>query len=1048
MRAPDAVRARRTEDERAPPAPAAPARGVALSAVSKILPRARAALLLAVAGLLLACGIVVAVAFDLGDLRELMAGAALALAIAIGGIVILGLRPIVARDDATGNAEADAAAEKKRYLDAAIENMSIGLCMFDAEQRLIVCNKRYADLYDLSEQQTRPGMTLREILEHRIANGNSAIDYDSYLKGRIDEVTANKPYQITNRLRDGRYISVVHRPMSDGGWVATHEDVTEIKRREESFRLLFEGNPIPMWVFERDSLRFLAVNEAAIALYGYTREQFLSMTVPDLRPAEDRERFAQFLRSLADVQLSENIGQHLKPDGSVIDIAVFSSGLTYEGHEARLSAVYDITQVKQAERELRRTQKFLDAVVEHVPLPIAVKSITTLADGTYGIRFSFFNRAYEEVTGDPRELMIGKTPHDLFPKARADLIVKTDNEALNSPEAVSVQEHEIVTALNGIRKVTARKIAIRDNDGKPQYLLSLLDDVTERRDAERRIAQTERFLNTIIENAPVPIVVKDPVSFKHVLINRAYEQFSGCPRERMIGKTIFDIFSIRHAELVTKHDIEAMQRGHGPIIAEFEVETPGKGARIVATTRLVVRDSNDNPQHLIVVIEDVTERRHADARISYLALHDALTGLPNRTQFNNELEKAMKRARRGEQFALFCLDLDNFKSINDSLGHPVGDQLLKAVAKRLRECVRDSDLITRMGGDEFAILQGAIDGTEEIVALIERIKEVILVPYNLDGHQVNVNLSIGIALAPRDSLHPDELLKYADIALYEAKKGGRGTFSFFDREMNERIRAQRQLEGDLHSALANDEFELHYQPIVDLQSRSVNCVEALIRWRHPQRGLVLPKEFIPVAETTGLIVPLGEWILRRACADAVRLPEGIRVAVNLSAAQFMGGGLVALIVNALAAASLPADRLELEITEAVMLDNDEATREALHQLRALGVRIVMDDFGTGYSSLSYLHSFPFDKIKIDRSFIAGLASRDDEAAAIVRAITGLARSLNMTTTAEGVETEHQLELVKAFGCTEIQGYLIARPMPLAELTETPPSGAMRKVCAA
>ena len=596
-----------------------------------------------------------------------------------------------------------------------------------------------------------------------------------------------------------------------------------------------------------------------------------------------------------------------------------------------------------------------------------------------------------------------------------------------------MREHLVVSETKGKRLVTAKKVAIRDNDGKPQYLLTVLDDVTERKEAEQRIAQAEQFFNAIVENAPVPIVVKEAESLKHILINRAYEQFSGCSREQLIGKTAFDIFPPEHAALIAKHDNKAMQGGRDPIRAEHEVETPVGDVRIAATTRLVVRDGDGKPQHLIVVIEDVTERRRADAQISYLALHDALTGLPNRTQFNNELEKAMKRANRGEQFALFCLDLDNFKNINDSLGHPVGDLLLKAVAERLRECVREADLITRMGGDEFAILQGSIDGPEEVVALVERIKKVILVPYDLDGHEVSVNLSIGIAITPRDSLDPDELLKYADMALYEAKKGGRGIYSFFEQEINERIRAQRLLEGDLCKALANEEFELHYQPIVDLQSKSVKCVEALVRWRHPERGLISPTEFIPVAEATGQIRTLGEWILRRACADAAHLPDGIRVAVNLSAAQFKGNSLAALIVNALATASLPADRLELEITEAVMLDDEETTRQALHQLRDLGVRIVMDDFGTGYSSLIKLHSFPFDKIKIDRSFIDDLRGENDEAAAIVRAIASLAKSLDMTTTAEGVETERQLELVTAFGCTEMQGFLFSRPVPLADL---------------
>lgn len=382
--------------------------------------------------------------------------------------------------------------ENTQYLDAALENMSQGICLFGASQRLIICNKRYAGLYGLTAEQTKPGTPLRAILEYRIAVGNAPADQVSYIDDRIAEVTANKPYQVTNRLSDGKYVSVVHRPMVDGGWVATHEDVTEQKRKEESFRLLFEGNPAPMWITDLENLRFIAVNEASIAHYGYSREQFMAMTVADLRPAEDSARFACHLRSLPDVQLDGNVGQHWKADGNAIDVTVFSRVLNYNGRQARLAVIHDITNAKLAENELRRTKKFIDAVIEHVPLPIIVKDVAGLEMDARSSRFTLFNRAYEELTGDSRAEMIGKTAHQLYPKERADLIVRSDNEALLSGKTVLTSEHPIQTSHNGERSVIAKKTIIRNDDGKPQYLLTVIDDVTERRRTEQRITYLAR----------------------------------------------------------------------------------------------------------------------------------------------------------------------------------------------------------------------------------------------------------------------------------------------------------------------------------------------------------------------------------------------------------------------------------------------------------------------------------------------------------------------------------------------------------------------------
>ena len=415
-----------------------------------------------------------------------------------------------------------------------------------------------------------------------------------------------------------------------------------------------------------------------------------------------------------------------------------------------------------------------------------------------------------------------------------------------------------------------------------------------------------------------------------------------------------------------------------------------------------------------------------------MARHDALTGLPNRVLFREEMEKALVRVARGETVAVLCLDLDHFKSVNDTLGHPVGDGLLKAVAERLLACVRDTDTVARLGGDEFAILQAGLDKPESAAILAQRLIDDVCEPYDIDGHEVVVGASIGIAIAPSDGDHPDQLLKNADMALYRAKSDGRRLYRFFEREMDARLQARRALELDLRKALADGEFELFYQPLIDLRTESISGFEALLRWNHPERGLVSPAEFIPLAEEIGLIVPLGEWVLREACLEAAKWPRRMKVAVNLSPVQFKRRNLAPAVVRALSASALSANRLELEITESVLLLEDDATVKTLHLLRGLGVRISMDDFGTGYSCLSYLRSFPFDKIKIDRSFVRDLAEKED-CAAIVRAVAGLGASLGITTTAEGVETVEQLAQVRAQGCTEAQGYLFSRPRRACDL---------------
>jgi diguanylate cyclase (GGDEF)-like protein len=426
---------------------------------------------------------------------------------------------------------------------------------------------------------------------------------------------------------------------------------------------------------------------------------------------------------------------------------------------------------------------------------------------------------------------------------------------------------------------------------------------------------------------------------------------------------------------------------------------------------------------------DITEQRRSEAKIAHMAHHDALTGLPNRALLHERLLQAL--ARRGVT-ATHVLDLDRFKLVNDTLGHPVGDKLLQIVADRLRSLVRETDTIARLGGDEFAIVQAGLAQVADATSLAQRVIASLSEPLDVDGHHVVIGTSVGIAVGPCDGDSPGELLRNADLALYRAKSDGRGTYRFFEAEMDAQMQARRILEQDLRKALAGGEFELHYQPVVDLGSHRISGCEALVRWHHPERGMVSPGTFIPLAEEIGVIVPLGEWVIRQACATAARWPGNLKIAVNLSPAQFRSSGLLQVIVGALASSGLPADRLELEITETILLHESEATLDTLYRLRELGVRIAMDDFGTGYSSLTYLQRFPFDKIKIDRSFVGNIVE-NTSSLNIVRAVAALARGLGVAATAEGVETEAQLDAIKTEGCTEMQGYLFSKPLPVDEL---------------
>jgi diguanylate cyclase (GGDEF)-like protein len=553
------------------------------------------------------------------------------------------------------------------------------------------------------------------------------------------------------------------------------------------------------------------------------------------------------------------------------------------------------------------------------------------------------------------------------------------------------------------------------------------EDISRAVDAEAAlVARTDR-LETAVANIPHGVCMFDPNRLL-ILCNPAYATLYDLPPElTRPGTPLRQILEHRAARNSEPLDMAA----YGAFIAEAETSGCSRSMRVALkdgrTMRLV------HSGGYVATHEDVTEAVRAEERIRFMGSHDALTGLPNRSLLRDRIGEALARARRGGQmFCVHYLDLDNFKSVNDTHGHPVGDLLLRQATARLGACLRETDTLARLGGDEFVVLQAELEKPEQAGSLARRLVETMAEPFDLEGRQAFLGVSIGVSVYPGDGADADALLRHADLAMYRAKSDGRNTYRFFERAMDARIQERRLLELELRRAVAKGEFELYYQPQVDAMTEAVIGCEALVRWRHPTRGLVGPGGFIGVAEEIGVIVPLGAWVLQQACRDAASWPDHIGVAVNLSAAQFKGMSLVATVTAALEASRLAPSRLELEITESVLLAEGGTTLATLNALRKLGVRIAMDDFGTGYSSLSYLRSFPFDKIKIDRSFVQDADGRG-EGAAIVRAVAGLGAALGMITTAEGVETADQLRQIRSHGCAEVQGYYFGRPCPADEL---------------
>jgi len=687
----------------------------------------------------------------------------------------------------------------------------------------------------------------------------------------------------------------------------------------------------------------------------------------------------------------------------------------------------DCTERHNLSEELASTKQFLESLLDNVPVCVAAKAIE---DGRAG-RYIFANRAWEQFWQFSRTKIVGKRAAELFDPGSAGNIEATDRAALDSPDGLFRNEFEVERG-SVKRVVASTRIVARNKQMQPEFLLILFEDITEQRALSAELEQTKKFLELIVDNIPVSLIVESVSDGKYLLANRSAEVILNRSREDVTGLTAKDIFNPREARLIVARD-EAAIKKRGLLSEEHPISTKD-GLRLFLTRRVTLLDDGGEPQYLIKTYEDVTDRRQTESRMAHMAYHDGLTDLPNRAAFLQALSQMIEAcSSSNEEFAVLSVDLDGLKEINDVFGHATGDKVLIEVARRIQAVARGG-VVARLSGDEFGLI---IDGKQPEAgkALALQLGETMAAEFQIDGKSVRTGVTTGISVFPDNGADAASLLANAGAALFRAKAKARGAIGLYEAEMDQQIRDRRVLHQELSVAIRNGELSLHYQP----QAKSGHTVatseiigfEALARWMHPVRGFVPPSDFIPLAEESGLIVEMGEWILRQACQEAASWPNPLQIAVNLSPAQFMHGDLVGLVHSILLETGLAPGRLELEITEGVLIEDFDRGLALLRRLKALGVRVSMDDFGSGYSSLSYLQAFPFDKIKIDRDFVLNLG-RNPQSAAIVRAVIGLGHGLDMSIVAEGVETEQQLVFLADQGCDAVQGYLIGKPLPIGK----------------
>jgi diguanylate cyclase (GGDEF)-like protein/PAS domain S-box-containing protein len=719
------------------------------------------------------------------------------------------------------------------------------------------------------------------------------------------------------------------------------------------------------------------------------------------------------------------------PDGKVITLLTSKVPLRKSNGEifGVLGTYLDVTERARLEKELSFSNLLHATAMENSPDAIVIVDENA--------RIISFNRHFVDLWNLRRELV----DRGAYAPVLKVLAAQFADRAAFTARIAHLDAHPDEQGHDELRLKDGRVIdrhtaPLRDTHQNYLGRIWYYRDITERERAKETIETQYSQFEAALANMVQGLLMYDNTG-RLTVSNQRFARLFGLPWERWkvaaLGTTVSETMQLaadwthvgitNRPQVLAEHQNLLDQKKTGRSV--FEI---GDGRTFAASFAPMANGG------FVITFEDITEQRRHQDQISHMAHYDALTDLPNRVQFYDRMDGLLDRALDCAAFAVLSLDLDHFKNVNDTLGHPIGDQLLKAAADRMSGCVREGDVVARLGGDEFAILQLSFDRPQDATSLASRLIDTVTAPYEIDGHQVVVGASIGIVIAPGDGTVPDQLMKNADLALYRCKSEGGNTYRFFEAQMDAHMQQRRALEIDLRKALLNNELVLNYQPIVSLKTGRVSSCEALIRWHQPERGLVPPLDFIPIAEETGLICPIGEWILEQACADAVEWPGDIAVSVNASPVQFKAGGFFHAVTSALKKSGLPPSRLEIEITELVLMRDSSETLALLHKLKELGISIAMDDFGTGYSSIGYLRSFPFDRIKIDQSFIRDLPE-SDQSLAILRAVVGLGRSLHIVTTAEGVETQSQLELLRTEGCTDVQGHFFSQARPAAEMRE-------------
>jgi diguanylate cyclase (GGDEF)-like protein/PAS domain S-box-containing protein len=684
----------------------------------------------------------------------------------------------------------------------------------------------------------------------------------------------------------------------------------------------------------------------------------------------------------------------------------------------------DCSEQRELSRQLASTKQFLESVLDNVPVCVAAKSIE---DG----RYIFANRAFERFSRFSRDRIIGKRADEIFRPETAAGIEAADRAALQS-ETGHYHNELLVERGKEKRVLASNRVIARNERNEPEFLIAMFDDVTERLSLSHELENAKKFLELVVDNIPVSLIVERVSDGRYLLANRSAETILNRRREEVTGLTASDIFNPREAKLIIARD-EAAIKKRSLLTEEHPISTKD-GLRLFLTRRMTVLNEAGAPQYLIKTHEDVTDRRQTESRMAHMAYHDGLTDLPNRAAFLQALAQMIEAcAGTSEAFAVLCVDLDGLKEVNDVFGHATGDKLLVEVARRIQAEARGG-VVARLSGDEFGLI---IDGEQPAAgkALAQKLTEALAEEFQIDGKSVRTGVTTGISVFPNNGPEAASLLANANAALFRAKQKSRGSIGVYEPEMDQQIRDRRVLHQELSMAIKNGELSLYYQPLASagrtVADSNVVGFEALARWLHPVRGFVPPGDFIPLAEESGLIVEMGEWILREACREAASWPKPLQIAVNLSPAQFMHGDLVGLVHSILLETGLAPGRLELEITEGVLIEDFDRGLALLRRLKALGVRVSMDDFGSGYSSLSYLQAFPFDKIKIDRAFVINLG-RNPQSAAIVRAVIDLGHGMQMSIVAEGVETLDQLGFLSREGCDAVQGYLIGKPFPISQ----------------